>query len=115
MSGTTCLIIIRGNMLQAIMRTVIAQWGDEHFTDGELAIANAQSLCQLGTSEYDGVDVFTADQKLRATQMMEALNNVVLPIVEAGHLSPRDRRAIRDAVNTFNDVAEALLAEVSSG
>lgn len=111
MSGTVCLIIIRGNMLQAAMRTVIAQWGDAHYTDGEIAIANAQSLCQLGTFTYDGVEVMTDAQQLRATNMMLALNDVVLPIVE---LSQRDKHVIREAVSEFIDVAEALLAEVAA-
>lgn len=114
MSGTVCLIIIRGNMLQAAMRTVIAQWGDAHYTDGEIAIANAQSLCQLGTFTYDGVEVMTDAQQLRATNMMLALNDVVLPIVELGHLSQRDKHVIREAVSEFIDVAEALLAEVAA-
>lgn len=115
MSGLACRIIIDGNRLQAVMRTVIAQWSDEHFTDGEVAIGNAQSLCQLGTSDYDGVEVMDDTQKQRANDMMVTLLDVVLSIVELGRLSHRDKHAIADAVNTFNDVAEALLAEVSQG
>lgn len=113
MSGTVCLIIIRGNMLQALMRSTIERWGGD-YPDAQVAIGNAQSLCQLGTFTYDGVEVMTDAQQLRATDMMRDLNDVVLPIIEAGGFSPHDRRVIHQAIVKFIDLAEALLAEVSS-
>lgn len=52
MSGQVCLIIIRGNHTQA----------------------NAQSLCQLGTTSYDGKEIMTDAQQLLATELMEDFN-----------------------------------------
>ena len=52
MSGLICEIIIRGNRLQA----------------------NTQSICELGTTTYDGQEVMTDAQQQEAVDLMTAAN-----------------------------------------
>lgn len=113
MSGQVCEIIIRGNRLQALMRSVIAQWTGADYPQAQLAIGNAQALCQtLAGLVYDGVEVGTDDQRDRATNMMQTLISKVEPLVNMAHHTGHHRGVILDAVTSFNSDAEALLAEV---
>lgn len=110
MSGTVCTIIIHGNRLQALMAASLAKFSP-NYPPAQYAIGNAQSLCQLGTLTYDSAEVFTDDQKERATVMMGKLNDIAQPIIDSDP-DHHKKAALLAAIVEFNAEAEALLAEV---
>lgn len=112
MSGTVCEIIIRGNKLQA-NAIIISAIQPAYLVPADYAVANARSICQLGTLTYDSVEVMNDAQKMRAATMMGEFNSTVDSYV-ADPKRPDDQPLL-DALNQFNQLADALLSEVAGG
>jgi hypothetical protein len=79
MSGTVCEIIIRGNRLQAFAETFLDAAGGI-MPNARLAAHLALTLCQLGTTSYDGAEVMTDDQQKLATQIMDDFNIAAITV-----------------------------------
>lgn len=77
MSGTICRIIIQGNRAQANTRYTIDTLALNAAArqKSEQLIGGFQSLCNLGTGTYDGVEIMTDAQQAEAVTRMSAYND----------------------------------------
>jgi hypothetical protein len=95
------------------MRTAIGLWAGDSTVELQIAIGNAQSECDLGTATYDGEEVMSDPQKDRANIMMVSVVGTIQPLLSKKFLNNHDKMVISKAVETYNGLAEALLAEVA--
>lgn len=116
-SGEVCRIIIEGNKLQALSRAalILAPSALGLTRSVNEAIGNAEALCELGTGTYDGVEIMSDAQKEQANAIMVDYVGEIGPCVRAQFLSMRDVQTIQKAAETFNTLADALFAEMTSG
>jgi hypothetical protein len=114
LSGVTCKIIITGQFLQAMLRSLIARWPNGDFPEAQVAIGDAEALCELGTATYDDVEVMDDTQKDRAHFMMKNLVSVLVPLVSTNHVGPQAKAVIVNAISNFNSVAGALFTELTA-
>lgn len=112
MSGTPCLIIIRGNRAQANTRTAMAgPMSTVTVMSANDLIGGFQSLCQLGTTTYDGAEVMTDAQQVQATDIMGAYNTTIEPLLVNSHATPSAVAAvITAALGQVNALLDAVLA-----
>ena len=112
MSGTPCLIIIRGNRAQANTRYALSQpLPKDTFLLAEQLIGGFQSLCSLGTTTYDGVEVMSDEEQESAASIMGAYNDAIEPLL----LSSGNGKPIDDLIEAAHAKVYALLAAVADG
>lgn len=78
------------------------------------AIASALSLCQLGTTSYDGSEVMTDEQQENATVAMLVANNAAQMLHDRLHGADTQRFAAEICAwaDEFNGEASAILNDV---
>lgn len=111
MSGTPCKIIIQGNRAQGNTRMALS---GPMSTGVSLAaqqlIGGFESLCELGTSEYDGSDPMTDAQKQSAVDIMSAYNVAIEPLL-VGHGPPSSIAVlVTGALGQVTALLDAVLA-----
>lgn len=112
MSGTACLIIIRGNRAQGNTRAALAgPLSTSAALTAQQLIGGFQSLCNLGTSTYDGAEIMSDEQQESASALMGAYNDAVEPLLLAA--GQATARAVADLIVATHGRVYALLAEVA--
>lgn len=114
MSGTACLIIIRGNRAQGNTRAALAgPMATSAALTAQQLIGGFESLCELGTGTYDGAEIMTDEQQESASALMGAYNDAVEPLLLAAGTSTA--RAVSDLIVSTHSRVYALLAAVAGG
>lgn len=113
MSGTACLIIIRGNRAQGNTRSALAgPLSTSAALTAQQLIGGFESLCNLGTSTYDGAEIMSDEQQESAAALMGAYNDAVEPLLLANGASTA--RAVADLITATHGKVYALLAAVTA-
>lgn len=112
MSGVVCEIIIRGNRSQALAESFADAAPDKVMPNARVAAHQALTLCQLGTTSYDGKEVMTDDQQERATKIMGEFNDAARTVDTRVTFSPREFAHADMMLAIFNNKAQFLIDEV---
>ena len=112
MSGTICEIIIRGNRSQALAESFADAAPGGILPNARLAAHQALTLCQLGTTTYDGEEVMTEPQQERATAIMGEFNDAAARVDASHPFNHREVSIVDTMLVIFNRNAQQLIDDV---